>query len=109
MQATAHHPGSHAYREADGRVRLEVTAVASDACTRVGSISRGAPASVRTPEGAEAITVTLTRPAQAMCAMLVRTLTEVAVLPLPGGARIVHLYVMAPDGRLQTSERVPIR
>src|SRR3712207_6241052 len=45
-ETLAHHPGSHAARQGDGRVRLDVSAVVPDACTAVASVERGAPPSM---------------------------------------------------------------
>ena len=41
--ALAHHPGSHATREADGRVRVEAVTVANDRCTALSPVTAGAP------------------------------------------------------------------
>jgi hypothetical protein len=105
----AHHPGSHAYREADGRVRLEVTVLASDACTEIGVIAKGAPSAGGRPPGAEPVTVRLTRPPEAMCATVVKQVSKAAMLDVSRRVERLHLYVLDPKGRVQTSERVLIR
>ncbi|HVL72579.1 MAG TPA: hypothetical protein VM434_11950 [Beijerinckiaceae bacterium] len=109
LEALAHHPGSHAYREADGRVRVEVASPVGDACTTVGRVEAGAPTGVAAPAGAVPVTVRLQRPPGAPCATVVRTATGEAVLAVGREARTLHLYVIAPDGRVAATERVPIR
>jgi hypothetical protein len=109
LDALAHHPGSHAYREADGRVRVEVASPVGDACTTVAKVETGAPAGVTAPSNAVPVTVRLQRPAGAACATVVRTATGEAVLPIGREARTLHLYVVGADGRVAATERVPIR
>ena len=107
--ALAHHPGSHAARLPDGRVKVEAVAMASDACTSIASLERGAPAGVRPPPGSEPVIARLARPAAAMCATAITATRHEAVLLIPAGATQIHLYIVAPDGRVQASERVPVR
>jgi hypothetical protein len=107
--AMAHHPGSHAYRQADGRVRLEATVMARDACTDIAEIATGSPDAGGPPPGAEPVTVRLARPPEAMCAMVVRAVSKSATLDVGRRAERLHLYVIDPKGAVQASERVPIR
>jgi hypothetical protein len=107
--APAHHPGSHAYRQPDGQVRLEIAAMAGDSCTRIASVEPGAPSGLRPPPGSEPVTVRLTRPQAAVCATVVSVATHEAILPASAKVTHLHLYILAPDGRVQGSERVPVR
>jgi hypothetical protein len=107
--AVAHHPGSHALREPDGRVRLDAVVMASDACTAIAGMTRGTPPATKPPAGAEPVTIELSRPRDALCATVITALSRRAVLAIPREAERLHLYVLDPQGRVQTSERVPIR
>ena len=59
--AEAHHPGSHAVREKDGRVRVEVAAAAADSCTAIASVRNVAPPRVTPPPATAPVTVQLQR------------------------------------------------
>lgn len=108
VQALAHHPGSHAERLPDGRVRVDVTATVPDTCTRIASVQAGLPEGVRAVAGTLPVTIRLARPADAVCATQVRALREQAVLAMPSG-NMLMLYVVGQDGAVAGSERVPIR
>ena len=108
VPAAAHHPGSHATRLGDGRVRLEVTAI-GDGCTSMGPIAPGLPRGVGAPPGAAPVTATLKRPAEAMCIMIAKPVTGEAVLDLPASTPAIHLFIVGPDGAVRSTERVPIR
>ena len=107
--ALAHHPGSHASRLPDGRVRVEVAAVATDGCTRIGRVRAAAPSSVSAVPGAAAVTAELVRAGAGPCTMAVVAVTSETVLDLAPGLRQIMLYILAPDGTLASTERVPIR
>jgi hypothetical protein len=107
--AMAHHPGSHARRQADGQVRLEAIVIAGDACTDIGEIARGVPEAAGPPPGAEPVTIRLTRPPEAICATVVRAVSKVATLAVSPHTERLHLYVVDPNGSVQATERVPIR
>jgi hypothetical protein len=106
--ALAHHPGSHAFRQADGRVRVEAVAMASDACTLIDGIRTGTPPGVAPPPGSAPVTVTLKQHGQ-MCAAVVTAVRAEALLDIPRGAAQILVYVQGADGSLAASERVPIR
>ena len=108
VQALAHHPGSHAVRETEGRVRLAFATAAADTCTTVQSVTIGAPASVRPVGGSTPVTVRLQRPPGALCATMVSALHEEVALEVPASANLLLVYIVAPDGRVTASERVPI-
>ena len=63
-ETLAHHPGSHAARQGDGPVRLDVSTGVPDTCMAVASVERGTPAS-------EPVTARLERPAELICATVV--------------------------------------
>jgi hypothetical protein len=107
--ALAHHPGSHAFRMPDGRVRVEVAAVANDGCTKLGSVRAAAPPAVSAVPGTAAVTAELVRAGTGPCAMMVSAVKTEAVLDLPAGLGQIMLYILAPDGTLASTERVPIR
>jgi hypothetical protein len=107
--ALAHHPGSHAYRQPDGRVRVEVAAQATDACTRVATILPGTPAGVAPVPGSAAVVARLERRTAEPCATVVTAVKAEAVLDLGPGVRQILLYVTAPDGTVAATERLPIR
>lgn len=109
VQAMAHHPGSHARRQDDGRVGLDVATSASDSCTTIRSVAVGAPPQVKPVAGSTPVTVRLQRPEGAICATVVTALHEAAVLDVPASSTILNLYVLGPDGTVAASERVPIR
>jgi hypothetical protein len=106
--AQAHHPGSHAARQADGRVRIEAVAVTPDPCSTIAEIRPGPPPAVTAPAGSAAVTVRLKREGEA-CAAAVSAARSETVLDIPASARQILLYVVAPDGSPASSERVPIR
>lgn len=110
VEALAHHPGSHARRLDDGTIRVDAVAMLSDSCTRVASIRAETPPDEPAPAaGSIPVTLRLSRPADAVCATLVGTGgATIEVEARPAAARI-HLYTLAPDGRLLATERIPIR
>jgi hypothetical protein len=108
-EAVAHHPGSHASRRSDGQIRLDVAANLTDSCTTIASVSRGAPPNAQPPSGADPVLVRLQRPAEAVCAQVVRTARAETVLDTPRGIAALHLFHLAADGRVAATERVPIR
>lgn len=108
-EAVAHHPGSHASRRPDGRVTLDVAANLTDSCTTIASVRRGAPPNTQAPSGADPVLVRLQRPADAMCAQVVRTARAETVLDTPPGLAALHVFHLAADGHLIATERVPIR
>lgn len=107
--ALAHHPGSHANRQPDGRVRVEVATLASDACTTLGPVKAGAPASVAPAPGAVPVTAQLLRSAGAVCATVVTRVASEAVFDGAPNERQIMLYIVGPDGAVASSERIPIR
>ena len=107
--ALAHHPGSHASRQPDGRVRVDIVATASDSCTSIASVAPGAPAGIRPPQGSEPVTVRLVRPAGAACATMVTAARADATISVPPRASHLHVYILGPDGQVQGTERVPVR
>jgi hypothetical protein len=105
----AHHPGSHAVRQPDGRVKVDAVAMASDSCTSIAALQPGTPPGLRAPQGTEPVVVRLARPSAPACATMVTAVRSDAVLTVPAKATHLHLYIVAPDGQVQASERVPIR
>ena len=107
--AAAHHPGSHAYRQPDGRVRVEVVAQATDACIRVGEIRVGSPDGLAPVPGSAAVTARLERRGEGACASVVTAARGEALLDLDRGARQVLLYILSPAGRVSATERLQMR
>ena len=105
--AAAHHPGSHASRQDDGRVRLEVVAPAAESCLEIAEISIGAPPGVAAAPGSTPVTARLRR--EGACAPMVRAVRSEQVVPASGDVRHIYLHVVAPDGSLAATERVPVR
>jgi hypothetical protein len=108
LPAAAHHPGSHATRLPDGRVELEVATV-GDGCTSMGPIAPGLPAGVSPPPGAAPVTARLARPAGTVCTMIAKPVRGEAVLRLPPATAAIHVFIVGPDGAVQSTERVPVR
>jgi len=106
--ADAHHPGSHATKQSDGRIRLEVVATVTDTCTQIAEVGIGAPVGVSAASGSVSVTVHLRRP-DGVCASAVAVVRAERVLDLGQEAAPIHLYVLAPDGSVASTERVPIR
>lgn len=108
--ALAHHPGSHATREADGRVRVEAVTVANDRCTALSPVTAGAPETVVPPAGTVPATVQrrVVSPGATCPPEPVRLAAE-GVLEVPQGAGLIMLYVLGPDGQVQSTERIPVR
>ena len=104
----AHHPGSHAARDADGRVRLEVVVTAADACTTIAALSAGAPPGVAPVPGSAPVTARLQRPGGA-CATVVTAVGAQGRLELGQDARQILLYVVGPDGAVASTERIPVQ
>jgi hypothetical protein len=109
VEASAHHPGSHANRSPDGMVRVEVAVAAADSCTRIEAVGLGAPAGVKAPAGSQPVTVTLAREPGLACAQVVSAAREETSLPVPVGVSRLHLFVVGPDGQILSTERVPVR
>lgn len=107
--AVAHHPGSHAVRASDGQVRLDVVAPVTDGCTKVGTVQRGVPPSARAPAGVDPVVVQLERPAGAVCTQALGIARAETVLDTPPSLAALHLFVVAADGRVTATERVPVR
>jgi hypothetical protein len=108
-EAAAHHPGSHARRQEDGTVALEASVVAGDACTRIGSVSAGPPPGVAGVAGLAAVTARLEREGSGACPDTASLLKSEVRVSLPARERQIILYILAPDGTLVGSERVPVR
>jgi hypothetical protein len=107
--AFAHHPGSHATRQPDGRVIVEAVAMATDACTRIASLRSGPPAGVALVAGSAPVTAQLERAGAAPCAAVVTAVRVESSLDLPRDTRQILLYILAPDGSVAATERVPVR
>jgi hypothetical protein len=108
LAALAHHPGSHATREGGNRVRIEAVALATDDCTRIETIRPGTPDIVKAPAGLIPVTARLRR-GEGACMAAAAAVRGEQVLELPAGVQQILLYVEGPDGRLVSSERVPVR
>ena len=104
----AHHPGSHAAREADGRVRLDVVVTAADACTTIAAVTAGAPSGVAPVPGSTPVTARLQRPGGA-CATVVTAVRAEERLHLGQNVGQILLYVVGPDGAVASTERVPVQ
>ncbi|HYF52924.1 MAG TPA: hypothetical protein VEA41_01550 [Salinarimonas sp.] len=109
VEALAHHPGSHARRDGAGFVRLEAVAAVPDGCTTIGAVEPGTPPGVGAPPNAAPVTVRLARPAGVPCTQAVGSVRRDAVLKVPAERSVLHLFVVGPDGRVASSERVPIQ
>jgi hypothetical protein len=107
--AFAHHPGSHATRQADGRVRVEVAALATDACTSFGPVTAGAPTAVTPAPGTLPVSAQLLRPAGPLCAQAVTRVAGEAMFEVAPDVRQIMLYIVGPDGTVASTERVQIR
>ena len=105
--ASAHHPGSHAARQPDGRVRLEVVATVPDTCTRIADIAAGSPSGVAAAPGTAPVTVRLVR-SEGACEAQVGALDTSWSLDAPGRIGTIMVYVLGTDGTLAATERVPI-
>ena len=103
-----HHPGSHATKQSDSRVRLEVVAGVSDTCTRVAEVRIGAPLGVTATAGSIPVTVRLGRQ-DGDCAAGVAAVRAEQVLDIGRETSLIHLYILAPDGSVASTERVPVR
>jgi hypothetical protein len=109
LSARAHHPGSHAVRQGDGRIALDIAAIGSDSCVTIGSIAPGRPSGASGGGEALPVTVRLTRAGGGQaCAQVVRQIGGKTVLDPARERRHVFIYVVAPDGQVQSTERVPI-
>ncbi|HEX2135056.1 MAG TPA: hypothetical protein VHG30_04010 [Microvirga sp.] len=106
--AQAHHPGSHARREGDGRVRLEVVAAVADSCTAVADVRPGTPPGVVAPPGSMPVTAGLRRDG-GPCVPRAAAIRSEHVLEAGANVRQVHLYILSPEGALAATERVPVR
>jgi hypothetical protein len=106
--AHGHHPGSHAFRQPDGRVKIDAVAMAADTCSRISAIRSGTPPGVAPPPGSTPVTVVLQREG-AVCAAAVTAVRAEELLDVPRGADQIFLYFQSPDGTLASTERVPIR
>lgn len=108
VEALAHHPGSHANRVAGG-VRLEAVTLAPDGCTTIAAIAPGTPAGLAVPPSAEPVTVRLERQAGAACTQALTSVRREATIAVPAERGSLHLFFVGADGKVVSSERVPIR
>lgn len=107
--AEAHHPGSHAVREKDGRVRMEIVATAADSCTAITSVRNVAPPRVAPPPASAPVTVQLQRSGGASRCMVTPTVLRADWrLEIAEGVRYLHLYILAPDGTVTSTERISL-
>jgi hypothetical protein len=106
--AGAHHPGSHATDQGGGRVRIEAVATVTDTCTQIAEIRTGLPPGISAVPGGTPVTVRLRRP-EGPCQTAVTAIRAAQTLDVKGAAGQIHLYVLAPDGSLASSERIPVR
>jgi hypothetical protein len=107
--AFAHHPGSHATRQAEGRVMVEAVAMANDACTRIASVRSGAPPRVAPVPGSAPVTVQLERAGTGPCAAAVTAVQGRShSRPAAGRPADPPLHPCA-DGSVAATERVPVR
>jgi hypothetical protein len=107
--ALAHHPGSHATREPDGRVRVEAVATVGDSCLVFGAIRTGTPPAVLPPPGATPVTAYVERKAATGCISTATAIRGEGLLAIGTDVRQIHLYIVGPDGALIGTERVPLR
>ena len=105
--AHAHHPGSHASRQKDGRVRVQVVTTTADSCTDIAEVVVGPPPGLSSVPGSSPVTARLRR-RRGSCESLVTALRAEQVLQVGRDVRQIHLFVSAPDGRVLATERVPI-
>jgi hypothetical protein len=109
VTAGAHHPGSHAVRQGDGRIAVDIAALGSDSCVTIGSIAPGRPSGASGGGEALPVTVRLTKAGSGQaCAQAIRPITGKTMLDPARDRRHVFIYVVAPDGQIQSTERVPI-
>ena len=107
--ASRHHPGSHAVRQGDGRVRVEAVALRRRTlCSTIAEIRPGPPPVNRRAGRQRGRHGRLRRDGRGLRRRGLAARAE-AILALPTGAGQVLIYIMAPDGSLAASERVPIR
>jgi hypothetical protein len=107
VSAPAHHPGSHASRQPDGRVRVQVVTRTADSCTDIADILVGPPPGLSAVPGSSPVTARLRR-RSGTCESVVTAVRAEQVLQVPQDVRQIHLFVAAPDGRVLATERVPI-
>jgi hypothetical protein len=106
--ASAHHPGSHAARQPDGRIRLEIAVPTSDLCTGIGDVALGPPPGIAPAPGAAPVTVHLKRP-DGPCVGAASVARGEQMLDLPRQESQVLVYVIGEDGTIVSTERVPLR
>lgn len=105
----AERPVTHARRIDDGRVIVQAAARAGDGCTFIGAVVHGAPLEEKPPIATYPVTVRLKRLEGQACVQTIRTVRADATFDVPGAARMVQIYVMAPDGTLTTTQIAPIQ
>jgi hypothetical protein len=105
----ADRPVTRAQRLGDGQVKIEAAARAFDGCTFIGSVVHGAPRDQETPIASYPVTVRLKRLEGQSCTQVVRVVRADAAFDIPETARMVHVFVLAPDGTLATTQRAPIQ
>ena len=106
--AVAHHPGSHAAKQRDGRVRLEVVATVTDTCTSIAQVRIGLPPGVAAAPSGTPVTARLRRQ-EGPCEEAPTAIRGIEALELDASVGQLHLYVIAPDGSLASTERIPVR
>ena len=105
--AHAHHPGSHANRQRDGHVRVQVVITTADSCTDIAEVVVGPPPGLSSVPGSSPVTARLRRRG-GRCESLVTILRAEQVLQVGQEVRQIHLFVSDPDGGVLATERVPI-
>ncbi len=108
--AFAHHPGSHAWRQSDGRVKLEtVVAGPASECIMIGTVTTGTPAGHAAPAEVFPVSVRLRDMSDGKsCKLSVRTMKDETLLVVPPTMKRLHLFVVAATGQIASTERVTI-
>ena len=108
--AEAHHPGSHASREKNGQVRIDIAAATTDSCLAVGTVRNVAPPRVSAAPASAPVTVQLQRSTgSAPCRTTPTVVRAERRLEIAAGVQQLHLFILAPEGTILSTERVPLQ
>jgi hypothetical protein len=107
-EAIAHHPGSHAKREA-GSVVIDAVAVINDDCTKALGVEAGAPPNSSAVANRVLATLRLEHSSGANCKSQAGRVSARGAVQDVVGADQVHLYIVDQSNKLLATERIPIR
>ena len=90
-----------------GDAKVDPVVTVPDGCPTIARVRETPPQGIAVPRGSHPLTILLTRPEGVACTQAIGTLKR--EIRVSTDHAVVHVYVVAPDGTLASTERVPVR